>query len=377
MSVGTRTKRSDQEGSTSEMMNQNQPRWVSFDRLTPSSGEVLARSDAEDRLLEAARQSQGHIEPMAAALESSDLVVPVAGAGETLRQWELLATVASVDLVAARVLEPHMDAVTILHQAGMPAPNGLLGVYASESGGQTPTAQQHGRGWRLEGLKPWCSLGSVCSAAVVTARPQQGVEDERPRAFLVELDQQRRQGRVKPTGQRWSALGLTAVTTTPLEFSAAPARPVGGPGWYLQRPGFAWGGIAVAACWFGGAVQVVRTLQRQQRPDDFSLAGLGRLDRLLSAAAAQFLTAAQAIDAGGLRGEAAAVIADRVRGTVAELCTEVMQVVGELTGPGPLAADPAHARAVADLQLYVRQHHAARDDARLGRGLLAAPEWAW
>jgi len=42
-----------------------------------------------------------------------------------------------------------------------------------------------------------------------------------------------------------------------------------------------------------------------------------------------------------------------------------------------LALDERHARRVADLQLYVRQHHAERDDASLGRLLAGGdgPPW--
>ena len=35
-------------------------------------------------------------------------------------------------------------------------------------------------------------------------------------------------------------------------------------------------------------------------------------------------------------------------------------------GPGPLAFDERYGKCMADLSLYVRQHHALRDDAQLG-----------
>ncbi|CPU68102.1 dehydrogenase [Mycobacteroides abscessus] len=46
-------------------------------------------------------------------------------------------------------------------------------------------------------------------------------------------------------------------------------------------------------------------------------------------------------------------------------------------GPGPLTTDERFARRVADLGLYVRQHHAERDDASLGRALFAHGTTAW
>jgi hypothetical protein len=45
--------------------------------------------------------------------------------------------------------------------------------------------------------------------------------------------------------------------------------------------------------------------------------------------------------------------------------------VGHALGPAPLAFDEDHARRVADLELYLRQHHAERDLARLGEATLA------
>ncbi|KZX22513.1 hypothetical protein ACH61_00279 [Rathayibacter tanaceti] len=45
---------------------------------------------------------------------------------------------------------------------------------------------------------------------------------------------------------------------------------------------------------------------------------------------------------------------------------------GRALGPAPLALDAEHSKRVADLTLYVRQHHAERDDAALGRAVLAS-----
>jgi hypothetical protein len=46
-------------------------------------------------------------------------------------------------------------------------------------------------------------------------------------------------------------------------------------------------------------------------------------------------------------------------------------------GPAPLAMDANHAKRVADLQLYIRQHHGEKDDASLGTALAAVgtPPW--
>ena len=56
----------------------------------------------------------------------------------------------------------------------------------------------------------------------------------------------------------------------------------------------------------------------------------------------------------------------RVRSLVAEVAAEVLDRTGRALGAGPLSHDEAHARRVADLTVYIRQHHAERDLAALG-----------
>jgi hypothetical protein len=56
----------------------------------------------------------------------------------------------------------------------------------------------------------------------------------------------------------------------------------------------------------------------------------------------------------------------RVRALVEAVSTEVMQRVGRALGAGPLCHDEAHSRRVADLTVYLRQHHAERNLAELG-----------
>ncbi|WP_295017128.1 acyl-CoA hydrolase [uncultured Micrococcus sp.] len=360
--------------------------------LLPGAARSAPEPDAaEAAVLAAAAEGGAGVEPMVDLLSRAApghddgalaLDLPLTGEGRTRRQWELLASTAAVSLSAARVLEPHLDALSILSQAGVPAPAGLLGVYASESGGVTPAvrpvpdAADGAPGWVLDGAKPWCSLADRCSAAIVTGRAEDGLRH----ALLVDLSHPG----VTPEDTAWPALGLAAITTVGLRFDAVPGRSVGEPEWYLRRPGFAWGGMGVAAVWFGGAVHVARTLRaslerraaaaadgRGPGPDQVGLAALGRVDRLVHAMASLLGRAAEDVDAGRLDGAHGQVEADRIRGTVAQLCTEVLDVVGQATGPGPLTGDAAHARAVADLQVYLRQHHGHRDDARLAEGLLA------
>lgn len=307
------------------------------------------------------------------------------GEGRTLALWELLATLAARDLAVARAVEPHLDAAAILDQAGTPRdtlPGGAAradaswGVFAAEGPGvrvvATPTPDGE-HAVRLDGTKPWCSLGHRLDAALVTA----WLDGDRRGLFAVDLHHPG----VSPDGTQWAARGLTEIRSTGLRFEGVPATAVGEAGWYLRRPGFWWGGLGVAACWYGGTVGVARALWRRAaetaaRGDGTSLddallaAALGAVDRRLHAARAVLAEAAAAVDAGAAD-TAGPILALRVRGTVAQVCEDVISAVGHALGPAPLATDAEHAKRVADLQLYVRQHHAERDDAALGRKLVA------
>jgi hypothetical protein len=55
-----------------------------------------------------------------------------------------------------------------------------------------------------------------------------------------------------------------------------------------------------------------------------------------------------------------------VRALADAVAGEVMERVGRALGAGPLCLDEEHSRRVADLTVYVRQHHAERSLAELG-----------
>ena len=152
-------------------------------------------------------------------------------------------------------------------------------------------------------------------------------------------------------------------------FAEVPATPVGADDWYLTRPGFAWGGIGVAAVWYGAARALADRLRdgsRSRAPDQVAHVHLGAIDAALHAASRVLVDAARTIDAGAGVGEAGSVLAARVRAVCAVTAEDVLARVGHALGPGPLTFEEDHARRVADLTVYVRQHHAERDLARLG-----------
>jgi hypothetical protein len=364
-----------------------------------SSPEQLAELDAT---LEAMAAAVGDVPALLAATHQAGRFAPKPGEGQTARLWELLASVAAIDVAAGRILEPHLDAGAILSQAGAADSfTGTWGVFAAEapgtrltaapqSGGEQPAREQggaHSGEVRLSGSKPWCSLARFVDHAVVTAHTQTGGRA----AFAIDL----RDAGVTCIDPEWTSRGLREIPSGTVHFDRVPAVPLGGDGWYFQRPGFAWGGMGVAACWLGGAVALgrhfkaalIRGAQAQREPDQVALASLGEVDRILTSAIQYLARTADLIDGlqgraerredpGGSRTSGTWSEALRVRGTVAAAVERVQLLVGQNLGPGPLAFDERYGKCMADLSLYVRQHHALRDDAQLG-ALTLRGEHGW
>jgi alkylation response protein AidB-like acyl-CoA dehydrogenase len=294
-----------------------------------------------------------------------------------LDQWEALATLGSRDLGAARAIEPVLDAANILREAASevdgPIPAGSTwGVFAAEGGDDPLTASELAGDWTLSGTKPWCSLADQLDNALVTARTTGGDR----RLFSVELTG----SGVRTDTESWHARGLVEIPSGPVRFSDVLAVPVGAPGWYLDRPGFAIGGIGVAACWYGGAVGIARTVYgaiAARDASDIALMHLGAIDESLRSAQLALAAAAVTVDAGSATPAELSVLAKRVRAVVGRACEEVILRAGHALGPAPLALDADHAKRVADLTLYIRQHHAEKDQVSLGRALLAMGEPPW
>lgn len=308
---------------------------------------------------------------------------PLPGSGRTLVRWSLLAGLAVDDLVVARLVEAHADAIAIMAEieggrAPVPA-GGRWGVWAAEGPGSGLTATALGDGWRLDGVKPWCSGATLLTHALVTAAPVRSGTDVEPalaagerRLFAVDLDDPG----LRTGPDEWASTGMRRCDTRSVEFDGVRGRAVGAAGEYLRRPGFWIGGIGVAACWYGGAVAVAEPLRRRvaRGGDPHAAAHLGGVDVALGASRDALRAAAVAVDAepGADHGR----LARRVRATVAGAAAEVMTRVGRALGPAPLASDRRHASQVADLEVYIRQEHAERDLAALGAAVAAAePGW--
>jgi alkylation response protein AidB-like acyl-CoA dehydrogenase len=310
------------------------------------------------------RSTRSACAAFAAAVDSGRLSLPSPGSGRTRERWAAFMDLAEEDLSLARLAEGHADALAILEELGerKPAPGSRWGVWAANPPGPRLRAEQTEDGWRLYGTKQYCSGARCCTHALVTAQAPDGM-----RLFAVTT------GSLAPLAGTWPATGMADSDTLDVEFTAVPARPAGPPGAYLTRPGFAHGGVGVAACWYGGARAVGRTLLTAAQKRDVgphAQAHLGAVDIALRTGRAALDDAADEIDAdpsdlkddGRLR-------ALRVRALIEQVASTVMDRVGRALGAGPLCHDAAHGRRVADLTVYLRQHHAERDLASLGEAI--------
>jgi len=294
--------------------------------------------------------------------------LPVPGGGETLLRWRELAALGRTDLCLAKVVEPHHDARAICSDLGHPEPEPatLWQVWAAEPPGGGLVATAVGGGWRLDGTKPFCSGAGLATHALVTAD-----NDGRPALFALDVAAASARGQLNFAPPSWVGAGMGRADTRSAQLNAAPAVPVGGPGDYVDRPGFWHGAIGVAACWAGGTEGVAATLlaaARRRRLDPHALAGLGAVTAAVDRVRSVLERAAAQIDEAGPGApvQQARRRAESVRASVVAGAEEVLLRVSHALGPAPLALDREHAGRVADLQVFCRQHHGERDLAALG-----------
>lgn len=293
------------------------------------------------------------------------LDLPRPGLGSTWDRWQVLARICAHDLSLGRLAEGHTDALAILAGAGHPGPGpgARLGVWAAGPSAEVSLTPATG-GWRLSGRRRWCSGAASLSHALVTAEMEGAT-----RLVLVDLADPA----VEAQPGTWPAVGMAGSDSLDVAFDGVTVGEddlVGEGGFYTGRPGFWFGSMGVAACWWGGAEGVAHALRASAsaRPDPHRLAHLGAVEATLWGMGTLLATAARHIDADPAdRTREARGLALQVRHLVERGCTEVLERTGRATGAGPLSHDATHARRVADLPVYLRQHHGEADLAELGR----------
>ena len=321
------------------------------------------------------------------------------------RRWQLLSALGRTDLVLARLLEGHLDALAILAEAGRSAvPGALYGVWASASGGTGLTlrgaadddrvSSQDSGGFDgnrqdlrldeqdglLSGTMRFCSGAPLLDRALTTCRD--------PAGQLQLLDIGVLDSRLVAVPGSWPALGMDASASLDIEVDDLPIGAdavVGTPGFYVERAGLQLGGIGVAAVWLGGVQGLVDATVRvlgDREPDAHGLAHLGAVSVAVEAAAATMLTAAERLSGApvhpvtglcDLPAEQLARIALICRSAVEAAAQVSIQRLPRVVGPVALGRDGDFAHRLADLEVFVRQHHAERDLARLGAAEFAEP----
>lgn len=327
--------------------------------------------------------------------------LPLPGSGHTLARWRALAAVAEHDLSLAKLYEGHTDALAILaelngvssdHSAGCTPPErrspgnaAVWGVWASEApGGRVsyepamPATAAVDGAVALTGVKHWCSGARRASHALLTVWPAHEQQpNDQPQLAWLPINQPG----VQVVADAWKAVGMNASASLQVRLTGARAWRVGRPGQYLSRPGFWQGGAGVAACWYGGATVLAKTLYRSaaQKPagsrSPFLLAAAGKVSVKMRAMALTLQDAAGWIDAHPHAD--ASSLALRVRLATAAGATEVLEDAAAALGATPLCTDAAFAQAAADLPVFIRQSHGDRDYAALGQQLLCKGEGQW
>jgi alkylation response protein AidB-like acyl-CoA dehydrogenase len=295
------------------------------------------------------------------------------GSGGTAVRLATLADWAARDLSLARLLEGHVDALAILKEAGLqPTSGAIYGVWAARSGAGGTTARLTADGWHLAGTKPFCSGSTRLDRALVTAECDDGYR-------LFDISVAENVVRVHPGS--WPAVGMADSLSDTLDFGGTPVpaeHAVGPPGFYLERPGFWFGATGVAACWYGGARGLVGSVLQSlgPHPSELVVTELGYAAAHIDGMRRIIQQAADEIDAdpGDRSGEAKrrALV---VRYAVHHAAQEVLVHAAAAGGARPFCLDAEQARRVADLYVYLAQHHGPQDASVLGA--MAGNSWPW
>lgn len=284
--------------------------------------------------------------------------LPDPGAGRTDERWIALFELArQEDVSVARLAEAHVDAVAILHEAGLqPLAGAVYGVWASV--GPTGRDATIDATRSLNGTKQFCSGLGVVDRALIDV-------DDGDRRTLVDVD-------VRPSDSigfsgAWGTESLAATATGAVSFDAhrgANDRTIGPPGWYLDRVGFWHGAPGPAACWAGGAAGLV---DRSDPADDPHR--LARHGAMLAEAAlleAVLVRSGRQIDGDPTDTPTAMTGALATRYLVHESCARILDHFARAYGPR-LLIEQRSAQRYGDTQLYIRQFHADHDLVALAR----------
>ncbi len=276
---------------------------------------------------------------------------------------DALAAVGRVDLCLARLVEGHADALRILDQAGGAPRPGVYAVWASRSAGTGVTATADGPGWRLDGELRFASGIDVVDRALLP-----GWVD--PDTHLL-FDIATRDVEADRASWHTSAMDASRSFTVQVHQQCGADVVVGPENFYLRRPGFLVGGLGVAAVWAGGAQSLLDQVTsglRRFAPSVHQLRRLGLVEQAVwTARTAVAVTARRLpeLDAEGVARETTLA-----RTAVVSACEQAGIETARIVGPAGLSGDARLARTLADLAIFVRQHHVDGALEGLGRAAL-------
>ncbi len=299
--------------------------------------------------------------------------LPKPGSGGTAARFGALADWGARDLSLARLAEGHVDALAVLAEAGLePDTAATYGVWAARPQVGGTTAHLAADGWHLAGAKPFCSGSTSIDRALLTAECDDGYR-------LFDVSVAENVVGIQPGS--WPAVGMADSLSHTLDFGGPPvpaSRAVGPPNFYLERPGFWFGGTGVAACWYGGARGLVEHELRNigPRPSELAMVELGHAVAHVDLMRRVIEQAAHEIDADP--DDRAGVAKNRahvIRHAVHHAAQEVLVHVAAAGGARPLCLDSEQAQRAADLYVYLAQYHGPQDANVLGH--MARERWPW
>lgn len=277
-----------------------------------------------------------------------------------------LEEVARVDLCLARLVEGHADGLRILDQAGRDPHDGVYGVWASRSAGTGVKATLHDDNWLVHGELRFASGVDLIDRALLPVWP-----DVDHHVLLdIDVDQ------VEADRDSWhtTAMDASRSFTVQVETTVEAAAEVGPVDFYLGRPGFVVGGLGPAAVWLGGAQQildVVTTNLGSFQTTPHQLRRVGVMEQAIWQARTALEVATEAAE-GAVSPSAKQVACARTAVVLA--CDQVLEQAPLVVGPAGISTSPRLARALADLAVYIRQHHLDVELTRLGDDALFAHE---
>lgn len=297
------------------------------------------------------------------ALDRLDVSVP--GAGRTGARWLALHDLAASDVALARLCEAQLDAAAILAEADQcPRADAVYAVWASGRP-DGPTVRLDGG--HLHGVKSFCSGIGIVDRALIDVETDAGHQLVDAGVRFVRRGGAWRSPSTSSSAEiEWHHAGLAACNTgTVMLDGVSDVEPVGPPGWYLDRVGFWHGACGPAACWSGGVAGLLP--EAVPGDDPHRLAAAGEISTDVWAMRAVLQQAGDEIDLEPHDLVLARRRARMVRHVVHELATGVLDRFARAWGPRPIVANREVAGRVADVEIYLRQHHDARDLAALGR----------